>query len=1211
MLESARARVNGATYRIICAMRCSACQADNPPPNRFCDHCGTALEASCPSCGATIRPGARFCGACGQRLGEAPTQGPVAAPPPESPGAAQVGAPGSGFRPSLASYTPKHLADKILKSRSALEGERRQVTVLFADVAGFTTLAEKLDPEDVHGIIERCFELITAEVHRFEGTINQYTGDGVMALFGAPIAHEDGPRRAVHAALGIQQALRDHSQQLQAERGLGLQMRIGINTGPVVVGRIGDDLRMDYTAVGDTTNLAARMQQAARPGSVVVTEATHKAIGGYFETLDLGEREVKGHAPVRAFEVLRPRERRSRLEVAIERGLTPLVGREREIATLHDRFAEVKAGRGQVVFVAGDAGIGKSRLLLEFRRGLADAHETVTWLEGQCVSFGQAVPFLPLIDQLRENFRIEEFDGEPEIIAKVEQGMRRMGGLEPHIPYVRYMLSVDAGDPGVVAMAPLARRRKVFDAIRALSLRGARLRPLVLVFEDLHWVDSSTEEYLASIMDSIASVPLLLVLTYRVGYNPPFGTRSFHTSLALHTLSEAEALAMAGRVLGAERLPDELRAALMQKAEGVPLFIEEVTKTLLDLGVLRKEAGGYRIVGHIGGVSVPDTIQDIIMARLDRLGDDGKRMVQLASVIGRQFLVRLLQRVGGLQDRLEGLLLELKKLEIVYELGLLDEPAYIFKHAVIQDVAYNSLLKERRKELHRAVGYAIEELYADRLAEHYEELAHHFYQGEDWPKAFGYLVSSGDRAKDAYANQTALDVYGRALEVGSRAASRVTSRQLMEIHRRRSQVWLLLTWYSEAIADLEEMLALARASRDRLGEGEALAELAHSHWATFSSDHMPRARDCAEAALTIARETGDQRVLAKSLGYLGLLDQVGGDLEEADRKLEESLRLAEAGGFKDSIAQNQTWLGAHANWRGDFRRALVLCRHAERASAEIHDGFQELLALAFVCLAHIGLGEYREALAVINDGLTKARDRNNLFIAARLQNTLGWLHQELGDFRRSVELDRESADLGRAAKNPNVEISALINLGLDHLNLGESPRALALFEETMVRVEKQGFGAHRWRWAMHLSTYLAEALLTIGRPEQALGQVENALVQARPTGSTKYVAKCHALRGQIALQGRQWSQAEADLAEALRIARRIQYPTLTWQAAHMLARAQAEQKKVEEAVATARLAADTIAAVAARAPDAAVKSTFLAWPRVQAAMEDLERIQRA
>src|SRR5438445_1229729 len=895
-------------------MQCSQCGHPHADAARFCEQCGVPLPLRCSSCGETNSHIAKFCASCGTAFGTRdspalpPASATVAAAAPEgsqSPKDAPVpSVPGDvGSAPSRPAYTPAYLVEKILTTRSALVGERKLVTVLFADVADSSTVAQRIGPERFHQIMGQVLQLVAETVHRYEGTVNQYLGDGLMALFGAPVALEDHALCAVQAALAIQETISGYSAQFQRDHGVELRLRIGINTGPVVVGRIGDDLRMDYTAVGDTTNLAARMQQAARPGSVVVTEAAHKAIGGYFETLDLGEREVKGHAPVRAFEVLRPRERRSRLEVAIERGLTPLVGREREIATLHDRFAEVKAGRGQVVFVAGDAGIGKSRLLLEFRRGLADAHETVTWLEGQCVSFGQAVPFLPLIDQLRENFRIEEFDGEPEIIAKVEHGMRRMGGLEPHIPYVRYMLSVDAGVRGYGATDPFARRRKDFDAIRALSLRGARLRPLVLVFEDLHWVDSSTEEYLASIMDSIASVPLLLVLTYRVGYNPPFGTRSFHTSLALHTLSEAEALAMAGRVLGTERLPDELRAALMQKAEGVPLFIEEVTKTLLDLGVLRKETGGYRIVGHIGGVSVPDTIQDIIMARLDRLGDDGKRMVQLASVIGRQFLVRLLQRVGGLQDRLEGLLLELKKLEIVYELRLLDEPAYIFKHAVIQDVAYNSLLKERRKELHRAVGYAIEELYADRLAEHYEELAHHFYQGEDWPKAFGYLVSSGDRAKDAYANQAALDVYGRALEVGSHAASRVTSRQLMEIHRRRSQVWLLLTWYSEAIADLEEMLVLARASRDRLGEGEALAELAHSHWATFSSDHMPRARDCAEAALTIARETGDQRVLAKSLGYLGLLDQVGGDLEEADRKLEESLRLAEAGGFKDSIAQ--------------------------------------------------------------------------------------------------------------------------------------------------------------------------------------------------------------------------------------------------------------------------------------------------------------------
>ena len=433
------------------------------------------------------------------------------------------------------------------------------MTVLFADVAGFTTLAEQLDPEVVHDIINRCFERITAEVHRFEGTINQYTGDGVMALFGAPLAHEDSPRRAVHAALGIQRAIRDMAQALQAERGLSLQMRIGINTGLVVVGKIGDDLRMDYTAVGDTTNLAARLQQLAQPGSVVISAATQQHVAGFFDTRDLGEMPVKGRAPVRAFEVLRSRGRRTRFDVAVERGLTPLVGRERELATLRERFREVKAGRGQVVGIAGEAGMGKSRLVLEFRRALAQAGEAVTWLEGHCISFGQASPFLPLIEQLRENFQIDEFDGEPEIIAKVEQGMRRMGELEAHIPAIRYLLSVDPGDAALAAMEGPARRRHLFAAIRALSVRGARRRPLVLVVEDLHWIDTSSEECLTFMLDAVAGVPLLLLVTYRIGYTPPFGSRSFSTTLTLQSFSEAETLAMAGQALGTAQFPANSR----------------------------------------------------------------------------------------------------------------------------------------------------------------------------------------------------------------------------------------------------------------------------------------------------------------------------------------------------------------------------------------------------------------------------------------------------------------------------------------------------------------------------------------------------------------------------------------------------------------------------------------------------------------------------
>src|SRR5262247_1124626 len=341
--------------------------------------------------------------------------------------------------------------------------------------------------------------------------------------------------------------------------------------------------------------------------------------------------------------------------------------------------------------------------------------------------------------------------------------MRRMGDLEAHIPAMRYLLSVDPGDPALAAMEGAARRRQLFAALRALALRGARLRPLVLVVEDLHWIDTSSEEFLTFLLDAVAGVPLLLLVTYRIGYTPPFGSRSFATTLTLHSLSETETLAMASHVLGNAQFPAELQTALLDKAEGVPLFIEEVTKTLLDLGVLQRENGAYRLVKSLSEVSVPDTIQGIIMARLDRLGDDGKRIVQLASVIGRQFLVRLLARVAGLSERLEGLLRELQTLEIIYEQGLVPEPAYIFKHAVIQDVAYHSLLLQRRKALHRAVGEAIEDLYQDRLEEHYAELAHHFTQGEVWDKALAYCRQAGEKAMAQSACREAVGAFEQAL----------------------------------------------------------------------------------------------------------------------------------------------------------------------------------------------------------------------------------------------------------------------------------------------------------------------------------------------------------------------------------------------------------------------------------------------------------------
>jgi class 3 adenylate cyclase/tetratricopeptide (TPR) repeat protein len=1183
-------------------MQCSSCHTDNPAGNRFCDQCGESLEARCPQCATALRADARFCGGCGHRL----VPSVVLAGPPLSANPPAPPAPARSVRP-ITSYTPKHLADKVLKARSAIEGERRQVTVLFADIAGFTSLAEGRDPEEVHQIVDRCFEGITAEVHRFEGTINQYTGDGVMALFGAPIAHEDSARRAVHAALGIQRAMRDLSREIEARQGPPVRMRIGLNTGLVVVGRIGDDLRMDYTAVGDTTNVAARLQQAGRPGSVLVSESTLRAIGGFFETLDLGEQAVKGRAAVRAYEVLRPRGRRSRLDAAIERGLTPLVGRARELDMLRDRFREARSGRGQVVFVAGEAGIGKSRLLLEFRRELAEAGEDATWLEGQCVSFGQSIPFLPIVDQLRRNFGIEEFDGEPEIIAKIEHGMRRMGGLEPQIPYLRYLLGVDPGDPRVAAIDAAARRARILEAVRALSLAGAQIRPLVLVFEDLHWVDASSEEYLTSLMDAVASARILLVLTYRIGYAPPFGSRSFYTTLTLHALSAQDTLTMAGGVLGSADFPLELREALTAKAEGVPLYVEEVAKTLLDVGVLRRENGGYRLVRRLEEAGIPDTIQGIIMARLDRLGEDGKRTVQLASVIGRQFLKRLLGRIAGLTHELDGLLGELKTLEIVYELGLLPEPAYVFKHAVIQDVAYQSLLVQRRRDLHRAVGQAIEELYADRVADHYEELAHHFAQGEVWARAFEYLVRSGDKARDTYANEAAISHYTRAIEVAARVTPELPLASILEIYQRRSRLQVVVARNEEAITGLEDMLARARTAGDRRLEGEALVDLAFTHVFTLSWEHQPVAARYADEAAGIAREIGDDRILTKALSHRGSVHLAYGELEQGIRLIEESVRLGEPLG-EPALYLNGLWyLGQVHNWRGEYTRAIEVQHRVARESQAIHDEFTEGIGYWSLGLANIGRGMYAEARTVLDDGLVKARERKSHYNVGRITNSLGWLHQEFGDFQRALELDREAAELGRHHKIGNVEVSSILNIGGDLLRQGEPDHALTILEPAVERVEK-GLGSHRWRWDMRVSVGIAEALLALGRGDQALAWIERAASTARSTGSAKYLGKCHALRAELAILGRRWDDAMSELDQAVAIGRRIEYPTLTWQSAHLLARAQAAAGKLDAATSTARVAVETIDLVAARAPEPALRQTFNEWVQVQTAREELHRI---
>jgi predicted ATPase/class 3 adenylate cyclase len=653
--------------------------------------------------------------------------------------------------------------------------------VLFADLADSTAFAESVDPEEMHALMDRAFQLILEQVHRYEGTVNQFTGDGVMALFGAPIALENAPHHAVTAALAIQRALVPLDEEARQRHGRDFRMRIGIHTGPVVVGKIGDDLRMDYTAIGDTTNLAARLEQIARPGSVVISAATRRLVEGFFDLQVLPPARVKGKSDaVHACEVLAERPVSGRIEARPETDLTPYVGHEWEQGALSAAFESARDGRGQVVFVVGDAGIGKSRLLHEFRRRLAEVPHT--WIEGRCASYARTTPFYAIGDGLRRRIGIDDRDDEASALAKLEAHDAGFGGgLEWTLPFVRRLLSLPAGDAEVDAMDAMTRRSETCRALQSRFLRSAGRRPLVLVIEDLHWVDIASEEFLGFLADSIPAAPVLLVLTHRPGYQHPFGDRSFHVRVPLQALSDETMAAMVGSVLETTELPPELRRLIAEKAEGNPLFIEEVTQSLLEEGILSMKQGRVALSRSFAEVTVPDRIQDVLMARLDRLPEEPRRAIQIASVIGREFALRLLERITEVGERLDGIVGDLRALELIYEKASHPELAYMFKHALTHDVAYDSILVQRRMALHRVVGSAIEELYRDRLAEHYEALAHHFTQAEDWERALRYHELASEKSAAVYANHAAAEHCREALAIADRLEGPVPAARLRKL----------------------------------------------------------------------------------------------------------------------------------------------------------------------------------------------------------------------------------------------------------------------------------------------------------------------------------------------------------------------------------------------------------------------------------------------
>lgn len=1006
-------------------MTCPHCHADSPPGMKFCGQCGGKLAPLCSACGTENPPGFKFCGECGAKLGGEAAPVVPAVPVAPSPVPAVPAAVSQG-------YTPAHLATQVFQSQSALEGERKQVTVLFCDLVGSTAMAERLGPEAMHLVLNQFFELALAEVHRYEGTINQFLGDGFMALFGAPIAHEDHARRAALAALGLQRSLREHEADLQAAGAVGLSFRIGINTGWVVVGGIGDHLRRDYTAIGDTTNLAARLQAFAEPGTILVSEDTARFLQGAARLDPLPPFLVKGkEAPVHASRLLGLGLLPTDDAVLGSAPRTPFVGRRREMATLLELGERAAAGEGQVVGIAAEAGSGKSRLIYEFRRRLGN-RPVLHWT-GRCLSYAGSVPYLPIVLLIKNAWQIGESDEPATVTAKVRAGLGHAEmDVEETLPFFLHLLGIDEGTAAIGELAAQARQSRTFRLVRQVILNEARSQLVVVELEDLHWVDPTSEELLALLVEGLYSASVMVLATYRSGYRPPWIEKSYSTQISLARLSDAEGAEVMRSVLARAELPAQIVAEVLSKAEGNPFFVEELARSLLE----RPEVG------------VPDTIQGVLIARIDRLPESHKRLLQTCSVLGREFTQGLLARVWDGADELGPLVAELKRWEFLYEEPTADEPRYLFKHALTQEAVYETLLKGRRQSLHGAAGRAYEVLHAERLEEAFDHLAHHFSAAGEPRKAVHYLVASAKRSAERYAHAEAAAALTRALEHCRSLPKAEAPRCSVEIALQLAESLLPLTRFSATLEVLADVAEALDALADPAATGRYHFWLAHTH------------------------------------SYLG-------DQAAAESHARQAIAAAEAAG--DEATAGRAWyvLCRDAFWSGRFSVGIEHGRQATTLLARAGDLWWQGQAEGVAGFHHYVLGQFDQAFEHMRraDGLWRALQDPRLDPSW----STGYFHASLG----RTELGVEQCQAGvERAQDPLNRAAALGFLGYAQLERGDLAAAESSLSEAVESFRQAGM-PQLLGW---FQAFLGDTLLRAGRAAEAEGLARDALGATEAVG---------------------------------------------------------------------------------------------------------------
>jgi predicted ATPase/class 3 adenylate cyclase len=844
-------------------MQCAHCQHDNSSTARFCEECGQRLQMACPACGFAVAPAAKFCAECGQRLD-------TAAPPVQA----------AETFPAPQAYTPRYLAEKILTSRHALEGERKQVTVLFADIKGSTELIEGLDPEEARRLLDPALHIMMDAVHRFEGTVNQVLGDGIMALFGAPIAHEDHALRACYAALAMQAAMQTYTDEVRRAHGLALRIRVGLNSGEVVVRAIGNDLHMDYSAVGQTTHLAARMEQLAAPGSIMLAAPTLRLVEDLVRVNALGPIPVKGLTePVEVFELLGASAVRRRLQAAAARGLTRFVGRDTEIEALHQALERARAGHGQVVACIGEAGVGKSRLVYE----VVHSHRTQDWLvlESASVSYGKATPYFPVIDLLKRYAHVEDHDDTRTVRARVTgQVLTLDERLQDAIPALLALLDALPDDSPFLQLDPPQRRQRTLEALKRLLLRESQVQPLLLVFEDLHWIDSETQALLDTLIDSLPTARLVLLVNYRPEYQHGWGSKTYYSQLRLDPLPPASADALLQALLGHDPSLAPLKQLLIERTAGNPFFLEETVRTLVETQVLVGVPGAYRVSRDLPTIQVPATVQAVLAARIDRLPLEVKHLLQTAAVIGHEVPLTLLQAIADCaEEALHRSLTQLQGAEFLYETRLFPEREYTFKHALTHEVAYGSLLQERRRVLHARIVVAMEELYTDRLAEQVDRLAHHALRGEVWDKAVAYCRQAGARAMAQSAYHEATTSFEQALKALQRLPEgHDTQAQAIDLRLDLRTALMPLGELGRMLVTLQDAAALAEALGDQHRLGWVSAFLLVHFLQQGEPDH---ALASGQRALVIATDLGDVGLTVTAQNYLGLVYRSLGDYRRA------------------------------------------------------------------------------------------------------------------------------------------------------------------------------------------------------------------------------------------------------------------------------------------------------------------------------------------